>query len=133
MSWRRPGNVHWSKTNALATVLNHQLIAFIECQLYLCVQLGKMRMKIPCRAVTCDHIQCFDAITYLRMNEKKPTWFCPVCDRHADYSKLIIDGFVTQLFTKVAHTTREIKHCRRCLREIKQQFISILFLVMRAA
>jgi len=57
-------------------------------------QLGKIRMKVPCRSVTCDHLQCFDAITYLRMNEKKPTWFCPVCDRRADYSKLIIDGFV---------------------------------------
>jgi len=53
-----------------------------------------MRMKVPCRSVTCDHLQCFDAMTYLRMNEKKPTWFCPVCDRHAEYSKLIIDGSV---------------------------------------
>jgi len=61
------------------------------------VQLGKVRMKVPCRSVTCDHLQCFDAITYLRMNEKKPTWFCPVCDRHAEYNKLIIDGSVTQL------------------------------------
>ena len=63
----------------------------------MCVQLGKVRMKMPCRSVTCDHIQCFDAVTYLRMNEKKPTWFCPVCDRHAEYSKLIIDGFVATL------------------------------------
>ena len=63
---------------------------FVCCR----VQLGKSRMKVPCRSVTCDHLQCFDAVTYLRMNEKKPTWFCPVCDRHAEYSKLIVDGFV---------------------------------------
>ena len=69
------------------------------------VQLGKSRMKMPCRSVTCDHLQCFDAVTYLRMNEKKPTWFCPVCDRHAEYSKLIIDGFVC--CTSVCHVLFE--------------------------
>ena len=75
-------------------VCRGQLLGLSTRRLFVCVQLGKVRMKVPCRSVTCDHLQCFDAITYLRMNEKKPTWFCPVCDRRADYSKLIIDGFV---------------------------------------
>jgi transposase-like protein len=69
------------------------------CVSLLC-PLGKMRMKVPCRSTTCDHLQCFDAITYLMMNEKKPTWFCPVCDRPAEYSKLIIDGLITQILTE---------------------------------
>jgi len=56
------------------------------------LQLGKMRMTVPCRASTCNHLQCYDAATYLMMNEKKPTWTCPVCDRPADFSKLNIDG-----------------------------------------
>lgn len=56
------------------------------------LQLGKMRMSIPCRSQSCDHLQCFDAITFLQMNEKKPTWMCPVCDRPADFNKLTIDG-----------------------------------------
>lgn len=29
------------------------------------------------------------------MNEKKPTWVCPVCDKKAPYEHLIIDGYVT--------------------------------------
>ena len=37
--------------------------------------LGKMRMKVPCRPVTCEHLQCFDANTFLQMNEKKSTWW----------------------------------------------------------
>ena len=56
------------------------------------VQLGKMRLTIPCRAVTCTHLQCFDAALYLQMNEKKPTWICPVCDKKAAYESLILDG-----------------------------------------
>uniref|UniRef100_A0A8C6YWQ5 SP-RING-type domain-containing protein n=1 Tax=Nothoprocta perdicaria TaxID=30464 RepID=A0A8C6YWQ5_NOTPE len=27
---------------------------------------------VPCRAITCTHLQCFDAALYLQMNEKKP-------------------------------------------------------------
>jgi len=55
--------------------------------------LGKMRMKIPCRPSTCDHLQCFDGSTFLLMNERKPTWNCPVCDRKALYDDLLIDGY----------------------------------------
>lgn len=57
-------------------------------------QLGKMRLTVPCRAVTCSHLQCFDAALYLQMNEKKPSWICPVCDKKAAYESLIIDGWV---------------------------------------
>lgn len=55
-------------------------------------QLVKMRLSVPCRAETCAHLQCFDAVFYLQMNEKKPTWLCPVCDKPAPYDQLIIDG-----------------------------------------
>lgn len=51
-----------------------------------------MRLTVPCRAITCTHLQCFDAALYLQMNEKKPTWTCPVCDKKAPYDTLIIDG-----------------------------------------
>lgn len=56
-----------------------------------------MRLSVPCRAETCAHLQCFDAVFYLQMNEKKPTWMCPVCDKPAPYDQLIIDGWVSGL------------------------------------
>ena len=62
----------------------------LRCSL-LC-PLGKMKMMLPCRAETCDHLQCFDASLFLQMNERKPTWTCPVCDKTALYSNLLIDG-----------------------------------------
>ncbi|XP_012520282.1 PREDICTED: E3 SUMO-protein ligase PIAS1 [Propithecus coquereli] len=66
--------------------------------------LGKMRLTIPCRALTCSHLQCFDATLYIQMNEKKPTWVCPVCDKKAPYEHLIIDG----LFMEI------LKYCTDC-------------------
>ena len=45
-------------------------------------------MTLPCRASTCDHLQCFDADLYLKMNEKKPKWVCPVCNKPAYFEHL---------------------------------------------
>lgn len=84
-------------------VLLYGFVVFVTfvCHLYflrglttyvLTAQLGKMRLMIPCRALTCSHLQCFDATLYIQMNEKKPTWVCPVCDKKAPYEHLIIDG-----------------------------------------
>ncbi len=56
------------------------------------MQLVKMRLGVPCRVLTCAHLQCFDAVFFLQMNEKKPTWTCPVCDKPAPFELLTIDG-----------------------------------------
>ena len=74
-------------------------IATTSCKVSLACPLGKMRMKIPARASTCDHLQCFDAQLYLMMNEKKPKWDCPVCNKTAEPISLQIDGFFLDLVT----------------------------------
>uniref|UniRef100_A0A6Q2X067 Protein inhibitor of activated STAT, 2 n=1 Tax=Esox lucius TaxID=8010 RepID=A0A6Q2X067_ESOLU len=72
-------------------------IATTSLRVSLMCPLGKMRLTVPCRAVTCSHLQCFDAALYLQMNEKKPTWICPVCDQKAAYESLIIDGLFMEI------------------------------------
>ncbi|XP_078273946.1 E3 SUMO-protein ligase PIAS2 isoform X1 [Rhinoraja longicauda] len=72
-------------------------IATTSLRVSLMCPLGKMRLTVPCRAVTCTHLQCFDAALYLQMNEKKPTWICPVCDKKASYDSLIIDGLFMEI------------------------------------
>ncbi|XP_036089990.1 E3 SUMO-protein ligase PIAS4 isoform X3 [Rousettus aegyptiacus] len=34
------------------------------------------------------------------MNEKKPTWMCPVCDKPAPYDQLIIDGLLSKILSE---------------------------------
>ncbi|KAE8636784.1 hypothetical protein XENTR_v10003132 [Xenopus tropicalis] len=75
-------------------------IATTSLRVSLMCPLGKMRLTIPCRAVTCSHLQCFDAALYLQMNEKKPTWICPVCDKKASYESLIIDGLFMEILNQ---------------------------------
>ena len=72
-------------------------ISTTSCKVSLGCPLGMMRMKIPARASTCDHLQCFDATLYLMMNEKKSKWECPVCQKSAEPEKLQIDGFFLNL------------------------------------
>ncbi|KAH8372143.1 hypothetical protein KR093_010179 [Drosophila rubida] len=72
-------------------------IATTMLKVSLICPLGKMKMSLPCRASTCSHLQCFDASLYLQMNERKPTWNCPVCDKPAIYDSLVIDGYFQEV------------------------------------
>uniref|UniRef100_A0A673LQ20 E3 SUMO-protein ligase PIAS1-like n=1 Tax=Sinocyclocheilus rhinocerous TaxID=307959 RepID=A0A673LQ20_9TELE len=74
-------------------------IATTSLRVSLLCPLGKMRLMIPCRALTCSHLQCFDATLYIQMNEKKPTWVCPVCDKKAPFEHLIIDGLFMEILS----------------------------------
>merc|ERR1719225_1674651 len=44
------------------------------------------------------------------MNEKKPKWVCPVCNKPALYENLLIDGYFTDVLTskQLPHDEREI-------------------------
>ncbi|XP_044744870.1 E3 SUMO-protein ligase PIAS2 isoform X2 [Coccinella septempunctata] len=74
-------------------------IATTSLKVSLMCPLGKMRMTTPCRPITCSHFQCFDAHLFLQMNERKPTWICPVCDKPALYDNLVIDGYFQDVLT----------------------------------
>uniref|UniRef100_A0AAR5PG96 SP-RING-type domain-containing protein n=1 Tax=Dendroctonus ponderosae TaxID=77166 RepID=A0AAR5PG96_DENPD len=74
-------------------------IATTSLRVSLMCPLGKMRMTTPCRAHTCAHLQCFDASLFLQMNERKPTWNCPVCDKPALYDHLVIDGYFQEIIS----------------------------------
>ncbi|XP_055590365.1 E3 SUMO-protein ligase PIAS2 [Uranotaenia lowii] len=86
-------------------------IATTMLKVSLVCPLGKMRMTTPCRSSTCSHLQCFDASLYLQMNERKPTWNCPVCDKPAIYDNLVIDGYFQEVLasTKLGCDDNEIQ------------------------
>ena len=53
-----------------------------------------MRLGLPCRATTCTHIQCFDAASYLQLQEQGPQWICPICEKPAPFESLAVDEYV---------------------------------------
>lgn len=61
-------------------------------------KLAFTRIVTPIRSRSCNHLQCFDAFTFLTMNEQTPTWSCPVCYRPIKtWEDLIVDEFFTQM------------------------------------
>ncbi|CAG7822729.1 unnamed protein product [Allacma fusca] len=77
-------------------------IAMTSLKVSTACPLGKCRMTLPCRASTCSHLQCFDANLFLQMNEKKPTWNCPVCDKPLMFENLSIDGYFLQVINSLS-------------------------------
>jgi len=72
-------------------------IATTDLKVTVACPLGRMRMSLPCRPTTCDHLQCFDASLFIMMNEKKPTWICPVCNTGIKFDDLMIDGYFKEV------------------------------------
>lgn len=70
--------------------------------------LGKMKMTLPCKATTCQHIPCFDASVYLQMNEKKASWDCPICYKPAYFRDLVIDGYFKNILDNSDQTVTEV-------------------------
>lgn len=76
-------------------------ISTTSVKISLICPLGKVRLTVPARSLSCSHLQCFDASIYLQMNEKKPTWICPICDKPAKFKSLVIDGLFSEILSKV--------------------------------
>lgn len=74
-------------------------IATTTLRVSLVCPLGKIRINTPCVSIHCTHLQCFDALTFLKMNERKPSWSCPVCNKATKFDDLIIDGYFRNILS----------------------------------
>ncbi|ORX92573.1 zf-MIZ-domain-containing protein [Basidiobolus meristosporus CBS 931.73] len=64
--------------------------------------LGYQRIQFPCRSSYCNHIQCFDGVTFLKLNERTPSWTCPICNRVLNnWNELVLDGYFEDILDKV--------------------------------
>lgn len=56
--------------------------------------LSTLRIEVPCRSTICTHNQCFDASSFLQLQEQAPTWTCPVCNKVILFEALEVDQYV---------------------------------------
>ncbi|RKP36001.1 hypothetical protein BJ085DRAFT_33007 [Dimargaris cristalligena] len=70
--------------------------------------LSHTRIKYPCRTTKCQHLQCFDADSFLRVNQQSPTWKCPVCNCDAQFADLFMDGFSQDILNRVDSSIDQI-------------------------
>src|SRR5690242_10495186 len=50
--------------------------------------ISTLRISIPCRSTICTHNQCFDAESFLQLQEQAPTWICPICSKTVHFNGL---------------------------------------------
>ncbi len=53
--------------------------------------LSYMRLDLPVRSTACKHMHCFDATSYLQLQEQGPQWLCPICNHPATFENLAVD------------------------------------------
>lgn len=53
--------------------------------------ISTLRIDTPCRSTICKHNQCFDAMSFLQLQEQAPTWTCPICNKVVSFGDLAID------------------------------------------
>lgn len=70
--------------------------------------LSTLRMDLPIRSVTCRHNQCFDATSYLQLQEQAPTWLCPLCNNSAPFESLVVDEFVRDILTSTSKSLEQV-------------------------
>ncbi|EPS41186.1 hypothetical protein H072_4907 [Dactylellina haptotyla CBS 200.50] len=61
-----------------------------------------LRIVTPIRCITCKHHQCYDAISFLQLQEQAPTWTCPVCSKRLEFEQLAVDKYVEEILNSVS-------------------------------
>jgi len=69
----------------------------------------KLRMKLPARGVDCRHLQCFDVIKFLQLNEHKQTWICPICKKKIKFENILVCEFFLKILES-KDLTEEFDH-----------------------
>jgi E3 SUMO-protein ligase PIAS1 len=66
--------------------------------------ISTLRIVTPCRSTICTHNQCFDANSFLQLQEQAPTWTCPICNKTISYEGLAVDQYVEEILNKARNT-----------------------------
>ncbi|CAJ2509901.1 Uu.00g058010.m01.CDS01 [Anthostomella pinea] len=70
--------------------------------------LSYTRLRVPCRSVLCNHVQCFDANSYLQLQEQGPQWICPICNNSAPFDNLAVDEYVRDILENTSQSLEQV-------------------------
>lgn len=60
------------------------------------------RMTMPAKSIYCLHIQCFDCLSFLQLQEQIPTWTCPICSRVIQLADLAVSDYYLEILQNVS-------------------------------
>lgn len=64
--------------------------------------LSYVRIKYPAKSIYCQHLQCFDGLSYLHLQEQVPTWTCPICSDKIELSHLAISDYYQEILNNTS-------------------------------
>ncbi|KAG0615326.1 hypothetical protein M758_5G032100 [Ceratodon purpureus] len=70
--------------------------------------ISHQRLVTPVKASTCRHLQCFDYDSFLEINEKRPSWRCPCCNRLISCPDLRIDRQMEKVLKETDEKVYEV-------------------------
>ncbi|KAF2012483.1 E3 SUMO-protein ligase PIAS1 [Aaosphaeria arxii CBS 175.79] len=70
--------------------------------------ISTLRISMPIRSTVCSHNQCFDAESFLQLQEQAPTWTCPICNKSVSYEGLAVDEYVQEILSEVSRSTDQV-------------------------
>ncbi|MCJ1367733.1 SUMO ligase siz1 [Acarospora aff. strigata] len=70
--------------------------------------LSTLRIQMPCRSTICTHNQCFDASSFLQLQEQAPTWTCPVCNKIIVFEALEVDQYVDDILMSTGVSVEQV-------------------------
>lgn len=59
--------------------------------------LSYTKMKYPTKGIFCNHIQCFDGLYFLQLQQQIPTWTCPICNKKLTLDHLSISDYYMEV------------------------------------
>ncbi|KAF2787854.1 E3 SUMO-protein ligase PIAS1 [Melanomma pulvis-pyrius CBS 109.77] len=70
--------------------------------------ISTLRISIPVRSTICTHNQCFDAESFLQLQEQAPTWQCPICNKAISFEGLAVDEYFKEILDSVPRGTDQV-------------------------
>ncbi|KXJ97544.1 PINIT domain-domain-containing protein [Microdochium bolleyi] len=70
--------------------------------------LSYTRLRTPCRGMSCKHITCFDATSYLQLQEQGPQWLCPLCNASAPFNSLAVDEYAREILEQTSESEEQV-------------------------
>lgn len=70
--------------------------------------LSTLRIEVPCRSTICSHNQCFDATSFLQLQEQAPTWTCPICNKVVTFENLQLDQYVDDILKSTPRSVDQV-------------------------
>lgn len=70
--------------------------------------ISTLKISTPCRSTVCTHNRCFDAESFLQLQEQAPTWQCPICNKTISFEALAVDEYVQEILDSVPRGTNQV-------------------------